>query len=99
MSTLTGVVGPSVVTVVLPARNEPAAGFRTVAAAAFSAAYCELPGTPATVPLKPCGTAGVALEPQPAAAAQATAAATQAPTRLSGRARGRGGRCGRRGIR
>ena len=92
MSPLTGVVEPSIVTVVRPARNEPAAGVSTVAAAAFSAAYCELPGTPATLPLRPCGTAGLAPEPQPATTAPATAAAAQT-------ARRRRGRCGSLGMR
>ena len=63
---------------VRPARNAPAAGVSTVAAAAFSAAYCELPGAPATLPLRPCGTAGLAPEPQPATTAPATVATAQA---------------------
>src|ERR1700678_1701176 len=94
MSPLAGVVEPSSVTVSLPARNEPAAGFSTVAAAACSVLYwpplyCPPPGWLASPPLSPCGTAVLLLaEPQPATAAQAASA--QAPATLARRRDQRG---------
>src|ERR1700677_2500262 len=99
MSPLAGVVEPSSVTVSLPARNEPAADFSTVAAAACSVLYwpplycpplyCPPPGWLTSPPLSPCGTAVLLLaEPQPATAAQAASA--QAPATLARRRDQRG---------
>src|SRR5580704_8487991 len=68
MSPLAGVVEPSSDTVALPARNEPAAGFSTVDAAACSVLYCPPADWVASPPVSPGGTAVLPAEPQPATA-------------------------------